>query len=312
MSDYADPHVLVSTDWLDVHGIDPNVVLVEVDEQVELYEHGHLPGAIAWNWQTDLADKLRRDILGPCELEALLSKSGIGNTTTVVLYGDKGNWCAAWAFWQLKIHGHRDVRILNGGREKWIAEGRPLSKEIPSTKPSTYRCRSLNLELRALLPQVKIAVKSQGYAIVDVRSPDEFVGKVVAGTAAQTAQRAGHIPGARSIPWETVCEKDGTFKNADKLRELFESKGLLPDREIITYSRAGEHSSHTWFVLKHLLGYPVVKNYDGSWAEWGNLVGVAIEQGDERPPRYQRFGEDSRGQGRGDLQERNERTRPTV
>ncbi len=290
MADYADPKVLVSTEWVDLHGIDPNVVLVEVDENVEVYKQGHIVGAISWNWQTDLVDKLRRDILGPSELEALLSKSGIGNTTTVVLYGDKSNWHAAWAFWQLKIHGHRDARILNGGREKWVAEGRPLCKEIPRPALATYRCRSLNPELRALLPQVKVAVKSQSFAIVDVRSPGEFTGKGDPGTGHDIAQRAGHIPGARSIPWELVCEKDGTFKDPAKLRELFESKGVLPDKEVITYSRAGERSSHTWFVLKHLLGYPVVRNYDGSWAEWGSLVGVAIEQGDERPPRYPRQG----------------------
>ena len=290
MGDYADSHVLVSTEWVDLHSIDPNVVLVEVDESVDVYKQGHIPGAISWDWQTDLADKLRRDILGPSDLEALLSRSGITNSTSVVLYGDRNNGYAAWAFWQLKIHGHRDVRILNGGRDKWVAESRPLSREIPVPNPVAYRCRSLNPELRALLPQVKVAVKSHTYAIVDVRSADEFAGKGDAGTPRDTVQRAGHIPGSRSIPWELVYEKDGTFKDATGLRDLFESKGVSPDKEIITYCRTGERSSHTWFVLKHLLGYPVVRNYDGSWAEWGNLVGVAIEQGDERPPRYLRVG----------------------
>lgn len=294
MADYADPHVLVSTEWVDLHGIDPNVVLVEVDENPELYAQGHISGAICWNWQTDLADNVRRDILGPAQLEALLSRSGIGNTTTVVLYGDGHNRCAAWALWQLKIHGHRDARVMNGGREKWVAEGRPLCKQVPLPQPTTYRCRSINPEYRAFLPQVKIAMKSSSYAIVDVRSPDEFTGRVTAQGGSATAQRAGHIPGARSIPWDLVCEKDGTFKSAAELRAMFETKGVSPDKEVITYSRAGERSSHTWFVLKHLLGYPVVKNYDGSWVEWGNLVGVAIEQGEERPPRYARFADNAR------------------
>lgn len=294
MADYAEPHVLVSTEWVNLHGIDPNIAIVEVDEAADLYRTGHIPGAISWNWQTDLTDKVRRDILGPAELEALLSRSGIGNTTTVVLYGDKNNGYAAWAFWQLKIHGHRDARILNGGREKWTAEGRPLSKEVPVRQATAYRCRALNPELRAYLPQVKIAVKSQSYAIVDVRSADEYTGAARSAETRGCAERAGHIPGARSIPWDLVCEKDGTFKGAAELRTLFEAKGVSPDREVITYSQKGERSSHTWFVLKHLLGYPVVKNYDGSWAEWGNLVGVAVEQGEERPPRYPRLGNNSR------------------
>jgi thiosulfate/3-mercaptopyruvate sulfurtransferase len=291
MPTYSDAQVLVTTEWVDLHKIDPNVTVVEVDEAVDSYTQGHIPGAISWNWQTDLADKLRRDILGPSELELLLSRSGIGNVTTVVLYGDKRNWFAAWAFWQLKIHGHRDARILNGGKEKWIAEGRPLSKETATPTPTMYRCRSLNPELRALLPQVKIAMKSHGFAIVDVRSPDEFIGAAATGVPSRdVAIRTGHIPGARSIPWELVCSEDGTFKSVDDLRALFESKGVTPDKEVIIYSGSGPRASYTWFVLKHLLGYPVVKNYDGSWAEWGNLVGVAIEQGDERPPRHPRPG----------------------
>jgi thiosulfate/3-mercaptopyruvate sulfurtransferase len=294
MADYADPQVLVSTEWVEQHRIDPNLALVKVDENLNVYTEGHIPGAISWNWQTDLVDRCRRDILGPSELEALLSKSGIGNTTSIVLYGDRSNWYAAWAFWQLKIHGHREVRILNGGREKWTAEGRPLTKEILPPRPATYRSRSLNPELRAFLPQVKVAMKSQAYAIVDVRSPEEFVGMDdTHESAREIAQRKGHIPGAKSIPWTLVCEKDGTFKSAEELRKLFESKGVTPDKEVIIYSRIGERASRTWFVLKHLLGYPVVKNYDGSWAEWGNLVGVAIEQGDERPPRHVRFGDNS-------------------
>jgi thiosulfate/3-mercaptopyruvate sulfurtransferase len=295
MTDYADAQVVVSTEWVDLHSIDPNVALVEVDGSEDVYAQGHIAGAISWSWRTDLADKCRRDILGPSELETLLSKSGIGNTTTVVLYGDLHNWYAAWALWQLKIHGHRDARVLNGGREKWAAEGRPLSMEIVAAKDTTYRCRSINPELRAVLPQIKIAAKSVSHAIVDVRSLDEFTGKVTAQDGSEIAQRAGHIPGARNIPWDLVLEKDGTLKGAAELRELFEAKGVSAEKEIITYSRVGQRSSHTWFVLKYVLGYPAVKNYDGSWAEWGNLVGVAIEQGEERPPRYQRFAETTRG-----------------
>jgi thiosulfate/3-mercaptopyruvate sulfurtransferase len=292
MAHYADSQALVTTEWVDLHKIDPNVSVVEVGETVDSYAQGHIAGAISWNWQTDLADRLRRDILGPSELELLLSRSGIGNMATVVLYGDSKNWFAAWAFWQLKIYGHRDTRLLNGGKEKWIAEGRPLCKEVPTPAPTSYRSRSLNAEFRALLPQVKIAVKSQGAAIVDVRSSEEFLGapSTAAHGRAAVALKTGHIPGARSIPWELLCEKDGTFKSAEELRSIFEAKGVTPDKEVITYSGNGSKASQTWFVLKHLLGYPVVKNYDGSWAEWGNLVGVAIEQGDERPPRYARSG----------------------
>lgn len=296
MAEYADSQVLVSTNWVEENRNDPNVTIVEIDETVEVYNEGHIPGAISWNWQVDLADRTRRDILGPSDLEELLSRCGISNTTTVVLYGDRSNWYAAWGFWQLKIYGHRDVRILNGGREKWIAEGRKLVRAIPEPEPTTYRSRTLNQELRAFLPHVKLAVKGSGFAIVDVRSPDEFTGRlVVPRETPQIAQRKGHIPGAKSIPWDDVCERDGTFKEPRELRELFESKSVTADKEVIVYSRIGERSSHTWFVLKHLLGYPVVKNYDGSWAEWGNLVGVAIEMGDEKPPRFARIGSDALG-----------------
>jgi thiosulfate/3-mercaptopyruvate sulfurtransferase len=284
MTEYANPHVLVSTDWVDEHRKDDNVVVVEVDVDTSSYDEGHIPEAIGWNWQTQLADQGRRDILGLADLERLLSKSGIGNNTTVVLYGDNSNWFAAWAFWQLKIYGHEDVKILNGGRKKWIAEGRKLVKDSPKPKKAAYKSMSLNLDLRALLPQVKTAVKGKSFALVDVRSPDEFTGRLLAPPGLpETCQRGGHIPGAKSIPWGLACNEDGTFRSADELRELYTSKGVTPDREVIAYCRIGERSSHSWFVLKHLLGYPNVKNYDGSWTEWGNLVGAPIESGEGKP-----------------------------
>jgi thiosulfate/3-mercaptopyruvate sulfurtransferase len=283
MSQYANPQVLVSTEWVEEHHNDSNVKIVEVDVDTSAYEEGHIRGALAWNWATELSDTERRDILPLSRLEALMSKSGIDANTTVVLYGDHSNWFAAWAFWQLKVYGHRDVRILNGGRKKWVAEGRDLVEDRTAPVHATYKSDALNQELRAFLPQVKTAIKGRGYALVDVRSHDEFTGKLLAPDGLpETCQRGGHIPGAKSIPWELVCNEDGTFKSAGDLQALYESKGITPDKEVITYCRIGERSSHSWFVLKHLLGYPRVKNYDGSWTEWGNLVGVPIEVGDER------------------------------
>jgi thiosulfate/3-mercaptopyruvate sulfurtransferase len=283
MTEYANPNVLVSTDWVEKHRDDDNVVVVEVDVDTKAYDEGHIPEAVGWNWRTQLADKGRRDILGLADLERLLGQSGIDNNTTVVLYGDNNNWFAAWAFWQLKVYGHEDTRILNGGRRKWIGEDRELVKDPPKIEPRTYKSTALNQDLRALLPQVKIAVKGKGYALVDVRSPDEFTGKLLAPAGlSETCQRGGHIPGAKSIPWGLVCNEDGTFKSAEELKELYKQKGVTPDKEVIAYCRIGERSSHSWFVLKHLLGYPNVKNYDGSWTEWGNLVGVPIETGEER------------------------------
>lgn len=283
MTEYANSKVLVSTEWLAEHLDDSNVAIVEVDVDTNAYEEGHVPGAIGWNWTTQLADRSRRDILGLADMEKLLGAGGISNGTTIILYGDNDNWFAAWAFWQLKIYGHSDVRILNGGRKKWIAEKRPLVKDVTNPKPAEYKSTALNLELRAYLPQVKAAAKGKAFAIVDVRSPDEFTGKLLAPAGLpETCQRGGHIPTAKSIPWAEACNKDGTFKKAGELKEIYENKGVTPDKEVITYCRIGERSSHSWFVLKHLLGYPAVKNYDGSWTEWGNLVGAPIETGEEQ------------------------------
>jgi thiosulfate/3-mercaptopyruvate sulfurtransferase len=284
MTEYANTNVLVSTEWLEQHYNDDGLAVVEVDVDTKAYDEGHIPGTIAWNWQTQLADHPRRDILALADYEKLLAESGIGKNTTVVLYGDNDNWFAAWAFWQMKIYGHGDVRILNGGRKKWIAEGRTLVKDTVLRKRALYKSTLLNQDLRALLPQVKAAVKSKTSALVDVRSPEEFTGKMLAPPGLpETCQRGGHIPGARNIPWGLACNADGTFKTADELRALYVKQGITPDKEVIAYCRIGERSSHSWFVLKHLLGYPNVKNYDGSWTEWGNLVGVPIETGEPRP-----------------------------
>jgi thiosulfate/3-mercaptopyruvate sulfurtransferase len=273
------PDVLVSTDWVAQHLNDTNIRIVEVDVDTAAYDQGHVPNAIAWNWTTELCDTLVRDIIPPDKFEALMAKSGIGNDTTVILYGDNNNWFAAWALWQMKVYGHQDVRIMNGGRKKWLAEGRELGSQAPSLTPATYRAAGADLSLRAFLPEVQAAVKSGRAALVDVRSPAEFTGEILAPPGLpETCQRGGHIPGAKSIPWGKACNEDGTFKSPDDLRQLYGGAGVTPDRPVIAYCRIGERSSHTWFVLKHLLGYPDVKNYDGSWTEWGNLVGAPVEK----------------------------------
>lgn len=280
MANYAHPEVLVSTDWVEQHKSDPNLMIAEVDVDTAAYSEGHVPGAIGWNWQTQLCDTLRRDIISQADLEKLLGQSGIGNNTTVVLYGDNNNWFAAWAFWQLKMYGHQDVRIMNGGRKKWLAEGRPLAKDVPSPKPATYKAGSPNLAYRAFLNQAQSALTAPGFAMVDVRSPDEFSGKILSPPGLpETCQRGGHIPGAKNIPWGQACNDDGTFKSFDELQALYGGKGITPDKNVIAYCRIGERSSHTWFVLKYLLGFPHVSNYDGSWTEWGNLVGAPVERG---------------------------------
>ncbi len=277
---YAQTGVLVSTDWVKQRRNDPNLVLVEVDANIAAYNEGHIPGAIGWNWQTQLSDTVRRDILRKAELEKLLSQSGIANNTTIILYGDNNNWFAAWAFWQLKMHGHKDIRLMNGGRKKWLAENRELTKEIPTPKATVYRATSFNDAFRALRRQVEDGMKSPQTVLIDVRSPDEFSGKILAPVGLpETAQRGGHIPGAKNIPWSKACNEDGTFKSLAELQALYADKGVTADKNVIAYCRIGERSSHTWFVLKYLLGYPNVSNYDGSWTEWGNLVGVPVAKG---------------------------------
>jgi thiosulfate/3-mercaptopyruvate sulfurtransferase len=272
-------NVLVSTDWAAQHSADFSVRLVEVDVDTSAYDQGHVPGAAGWNWSTELCDTVVRDIVPVDKLEVLLGKTGIDNTTTIVLYGDNNNWFAAWAFWQLKIYGHEDVRIMDGGRKKWLAEGRDLSTEKPSFPAKVYKAKAADISLRAFLPEVQKAVLGKTASLVDVRSPQEFTGEILAPPGLpETCQRGGHIPGAKSIPWAKACNEDGTFKSRDDLQRLYGEQGVVGNQPVIAYCRIGERSSHTWFVLKYLLGFNNVKNYDGSWTEWGNLVGAPVEK----------------------------------
>jgi thiosulfate/3-mercaptopyruvate sulfurtransferase len=280
MAEYAHPEVLVSTDWVAQHRNDPNLRLVEVDVDTNAYSEGHIPGAIAWAWKTQLADTVQRDILSKEAFEQLLSSSGIGNDTTVILYGDNNNWFAAWAFWQAKIYGHRDIRLMDGGRKKWLAENRELTTDVHTPVKTSYRAGQPDLSLRSFLPQVQAAQQKNAAKLVDVRSPQEFTGELLAPPGLpETCQRGGHIPGARSIPWSKATNDDGTFRNADELKTLYAGEGIDGSQPVISYCRIGERSSHTWFVLKYLLGYPNISNYDGSWTEWGNLVGAPVERG---------------------------------
>jgi thiosulfate/3-mercaptopyruvate sulfurtransferase len=280
MADYAHPEVLVSTQWVAEHANDSKVRLVEVDVDTTAYDQGHIAGAVGWNWQTQLQDNIRRDLIEKPALEQLLGQSGISNDTTIVLYGDNNNWFAAYAFWQLKYYGHKDVRLMNGGRKKWLEEKRPLTTDATKVAPATYRATGPDESLRARKEHVfAIVGKKSNGSLVDVRSVDEFTGKIIAPPGmSETAQRAGHIPGAASVPWAQAANEDGTFKSADALKQLYQGKGVSGADEVIAYCRIGERSSHTWFVLKYLLGYDNVKNYDGSWTEWGNLVGAPIEK----------------------------------
>ncbi|MGH9864855.1 MAG: sulfurtransferase, partial [Candidatus Acidiferrales bacterium] len=279
MTEYAHPEVLVSTQWvadrLTEHLNDPKFRLVEVDVDTSAYEQGHIAGAVGWNWQTQLQDGVRRDLLDKADWETLLGKSGISNDTKIILYGDNNNWFAAYAFWQLKYYGHNDVRLLNGGRKKWIEEKRPLVNEVPEHPAAKYQAKRADESVRAHREQVYDAMEKKAAKLVDVRSVDEFTGKIIAPPGmSETAQRAGHIPGAVNVPWSQAANEDGTFKSLEALKQLYGGKGVAGDSEVIAYCRIGERSSHTWFVLKYLLGYKNVRNYDGSWTEWGNLVGA--------------------------------------
>jgi thiosulfate/3-mercaptopyruvate sulfurtransferase len=281
MNRYAHPEVLVDTYWVKANLGQPGIKLVEIDVDTKAYDAGHIPGAVGFNWRTELQDQVGRDIIGKEAFEKLVGGAGISPQDTVILYGDNNNWFAANGFWLFKIYGHEDVRLMNGGRVKWLNEpDKQLTTERPNPKPVPYKVTETHPELRALLPDVLQVAWSSGCNLVDVRSPDEFTGKVIAPPGMnETAQRGGHVPGAKSIPWATPIALDGTFKSADELRAIyFGEKGVDPNRPTIAYCRIGERSSHTWFVLSYLLGLKNVRNYDGSWTEYGNLIGAPIEK----------------------------------
>jgi thiosulfate/3-mercaptopyruvate sulfurtransferase len=272
-------HALVDAAWAQAHLTDPGVRFVEVDVDTTAYEQSHIPGAVAWNWTSQLSDGVRRDIASREDFSELLQRSGIGPDTTVVLYGDNNNWFAAWAYWQLQLYGHKDVRILDGGRKFWLDQGLPLSVDVPSYDRTDYALPEPDFALRAFRDDILPRLGDPELALVDVRSPAEFNGEIIAPPGmSETAQRAGHIPGAASIPWAQTVREDGTFKSTDELAALYEGKGITRDKDVIAYCRIGERSSHSWFVLHELLGYDRVRNYDGSWTEYGSLIGVPIEK----------------------------------
>ncbi|MEA2646949.1 MAG: thiosulfate/3-mercaptopyruvate sulfurtransferase [Chloroflexota bacterium] len=278
MGDYANPDALVSTDWVAEHLTDGSIRLVEVDEDTDAYERGHIAGATSFNWRKELQDPVMRDFVSKEAFEKLVGGKGIGNGDTVVLYGGNNNWFAAYAYWYFKVYGHANVKLMNGGRKKWELEGRELTSDRPSITATTFTATEPDSSIRALRDEVVSSVGSK--PMVDVRSPDEFSGKLAAPAhlPQEQAQRRGHIPGAKNVPWSKAANEDGTFKSIDELKALYqEEQGLAADQETIAYCRIGERSSHTWFVLRELLGFPNVKNYDGSWTEYGSLVGVPIE-----------------------------------
>ena len=281
---YANPDVLVSTDWVLEHHQDPGIRILEVNEDVLLYVMGHIPGARKIDWMMDLWDDPRREFLSPEQVAQLFESHGIGNDTTIVLYGDSNNWWAAYAFWFFSYSGHENLKLMNGGRVKWVQEGKPMTREEPTYPRTSYTRDQRNPALRAFQDEVLARLDQAAagrLALVDVRSPAEFSGQKthMPEYPQEGVLRGGHIPGASNIPWALAANEDGTFKSAEDLEELYREKGVTPDQDVITYCRIAERSSHTWFVLKHLLGYPNVKNYDGSWTEWGNSVGVPIEKG---------------------------------
>jgi thiosulfate/3-mercaptopyruvate sulfurtransferase len=281
-SDYAHPEVLVETSWVQEHLQDPKVRVVEVDYDPSTnYAQGHIPGSVLWDWKKDLNDPVSRDILSAKQLEDLLSRSGISSDTTIVLYGDFNNWFATYAFWDLKYYQVENVKVMNGGRKKWLLEDKPITKDIPTYQRTTYKVAGPDETIRAYIDYVRRAIAMKDKVLVDVRSPKEYSGEILAPPEYpnEGAQRGGHIPGAKNIPWaQAVNDADGTFKSKAELEALYKGKGVTPDKEVVTYCRIGERSSHTWFVLKYLLGYPNVKNYDASWTEWGNSLRTPIEK----------------------------------
>ena len=280
MAEYVHPEVVVSTEWVSRHLNDPKIKIVESDEDVLLYEVGHIEGAVKIDWQTDLQDQLVRDYIDKTKFEKLLSEKGIADDTTVVFYGDKNNWWACYAYWVFKLFGHEKALVMNGGRQKWVEEGRPLTKDVPGYPKTAYKVSRVDESIRAFRDDV---VKHMGTKkpLIDVRSPKEFTGELLHMEAypQEGALRGGHIPGAKNVPWATAVKEDGTFKSADDLKAIYmDGKGLKKGDDVIAYCRIGERSSHTWFVLTYLLGFDKVRNYDGSWTEWGNLVKAPIEK----------------------------------
>lgn len=280
MAEYAHPESIVTTDWVSEHGSDANVRLVEVDVDTAAYDAGHIAGAVGWNWKSELQQTLSRDLVSKEGMEQLLGSAGIDNGTTVVLYGDNNNWFAAWAFWQMKYYGHDDVKLMNGGRAKWEAEGKPLTTDAANHGSKSYTAKAANEDIRAYRDQVLSKVNASSISLVDVRAPAEYSGELLAPEALpqEGAQRGGHIPSAANVPWGQAVAEDGTFKSADDLQALYGGKGIDGSKETIAYCRIGERSSHTWFVLTQLLGHTNVRNYDGSWTEWGSIVGAPIEK----------------------------------
>ena len=282
MADYTHPEVLVTTDWVARHGSDAGIRLVEVDVDTAAYDEGHISGAVGLNWQTQLCDQVRRDILTKDQFEQLCQDNGISNDTTVIFYGDNNNWFATYALWQFRYYGHDEskLKVMNGGRQKWIDEGRELVTDTSSPAATDYKAKFPDDNVRATKDHVLPTLEQGVVNLVDVRSPAEFTGEIIAPPGLpETAQRPGRIPGAANIPWATAVADDGTFKSYDELKEIYEGAGVDPDKETVAYCRIGERSSHTWFALKYLLGYEKVRNYDGSWTEWGNLVGAPIAKG---------------------------------
>ncbi len=279
---YANPQVLTDVEWVKQNLGKPGIAIIEVDYDPKLaYEQGHIPGALLIDWRKDMNKPDVRDIIDAGEFEKLMSRLGISNDTHVILYGDYNNWFATFAFWVFEMYGHQKVQLLNGGRKKWIDSGGELTKEVPAVKPATYKVPKANYENRVFLEDLlKMKIADPNLVLVDVRSPAEYTGEITAPPEYpnEHAQRGGHIPGAVNIPWGQAIREDGTFKSAEELRQLYSSKGVVPDKRVVTYCRIGERASVTWFVLKHLLGYKEVKVYDGSWTEWGNLVRFPIEK----------------------------------